>query len=73
MLSVLAKGLLFVILFKSQRELRKYPTVPFNQVNAAADNGPIRETWQVYLKEITGHWPMDSACVDKKRDKYMNR
>lgn len=53
MLSVLAKGLLFVFLFMSQRELRQYTTVYFNQVNAAADNGPMRGTLQAYLKEIT--------------------
>ncbi len=73
MLSLLAKGLLFVLLFKSQRELRQYPTVRFNQVNSAADNGPMRENWQAFLKEITGQWPMDSTHVVKKSDEKMNR
>lgn len=76
MLSLLAKGLLFVFshkVFKSQRELRQYPRVRFNQVNAAADNGTMRETWQACLNEITGQWPTDSAHVVKKSDEEINK
>lgn len=55
-LSVLAKGLLFVFLLKSQRELRQYPTVHFNQVNAVADKGPKRHAWQACFMKITSQW-----------------
>jgi len=72
-LSVLAKGLLFVFLFMSQRELRQYPTVYFNQINAAADNGPMRGTLQTYIKEITVQQPMNWACVGEEKNKEMNR